>query len=94
MEFDSGKKYCISRQQTLQLPVIEDEQTIAALMEANELLGEDNARLRNTNNVLRTVNKTLRETLTVLRKANETAIANDEAFKNFCAEPVLTSITD
>jgi hypothetical protein len=70
----------------------ENESVIASLMEANELLGEDNARLRNSNNVLRTVNRSLRESLRVLRTANETALANDEAFKNFCAEPVTTDL--
>jgi hypothetical protein len=70
----------------------EDQGTIAALLEANELLGEDNARLRNSCAVLRNVNRSLRETLRVLKSQNETAAANDEAFKNFCAEPVAMTV--
>lgn len=49
---------------------------IAALTESNDLLQEDNARLRNTARVLRSVNSALRGQL-------KNAHANDEEFRNY-----------
>lgn len=62
----------------------EEQDTIAALMEANDLLGEDNARLRNSNNVLRNVLRKLRETIAIQKKQIEQSTFNDETFKSFC----------
>lgn len=87
--FEQSLEPCVSKFQTL-APVTEDQQTIAALMEANEYLGEENSRLRNSNSILRKVVRSLRDTVSILRTANETAVANDEAFKSFCAEPIVT----
>lgn len=67
-----------------ELQHIEDEQTIAALLEANDLLGEDNSRLRNSNTVLRNVLRKLRETIAIQKKQIEQSTFNDETFKSFC----------
>jgi hypothetical protein len=54
---------------------------IAALEESNELLSEENARLRNTNRVLRAVNSGLRSKLEIAQK-------NDEEFQSLCQAEV------
>ena len=51
--------------------------TIAALLEANELLGEDNARYRRSNSLLRRINSELRALKNI-------QAANDEEFKSAC----------
>lgn len=60
------------------------DQVIAALVESNEILGEENGRLRNNNRVLRTVVSALRDTVTKLRESVAIAQQNDEIFKSFC----------
>ena len=51
--------------------------TIAALMESNELLGEDNARYRRSNALLRRINSDL-------RRLKNIQAENDEEFKSMC----------
>lgn len=51
-----------------------------SLLEAIELLQEDNSRYRRSNVLLRKINSQLRH---LLNRAHE----NDENFKSFCSEP-------
>ena len=62
--------------------------TIAALLEANELLGEDNARHRRSNALLRRINSDL-------RRLKNIQAENDEAFKSMCQDSIeLVDVID
>lgn len=60
---------------------------VAGLEESNELLQEENSRLRNSNRILRTINSQLRKQLMIQHE-------NDEQFKAFCSEPYLEAATE
>ena len=55
--------------------------TIAALMEANELLGELLSRYRRSNALLRRINSDL-------RRLKNIQVANDEEFKSVCKDDI------
>jgi hypothetical protein len=62
----------------------EEKQTIAALIESNDILQEEVSRLRNSNRILRTVHRALRAANESLRAQVELAEFNDNTFKSFC----------
>jgi hypothetical protein len=65
------------------------DQLIASLQEANEMLGEDNARYRRSNALLRRINSDLRRMQAIQHE-------NDEAFKAMCQNDIseFTNVVD
>ncbi len=63
----------------------EETYTIESLIEANNMLQEEVARLRNSNRILRTVHRALRATLESQRAQVVLASFNDDTFRRFCA---------
>ena len=63
--------------------------TISALLEANELLREDNARYRRSNALLRRINSEL-------RRLKNIQVANDESFRAMCQSDIVidADVTD
>ena len=60
--------------------------TIAALLEANELLGEENSRYRRSNALLRRINSDL-------RRLKNIQAANDDEFKSMCQGDIEVPLT-
>jgi hypothetical protein len=63
----------------------EETYTIESLIESNNILQGEVARLRNGNRILRVVHKALRATLESQRAQIELSQFNDDTFKRFCA---------
>lgn len=63
---------------------LEVSDVVASLMESNDCLREEIARLRNQNRILRRVHSAMRSALTSLRAQVALAQENDELFKKFC----------
>lgn len=62
----------------------EEKYEIESLLEANKILSEEAATLRNSNRILRKVNSALRQANDSLRRTHDLQVQNDEMFKRFC----------